>query len=158
MPSYKGPQGKPLPGWSCRLVTTRRFFTDQSARIYFRIQDLRQSRIFSSPRPAAAAAMRIWPAGSILVLETFSGETALVENATPAAIDCIRKFKPEIAVFAMNALFAGVWSYQRFCPDGKVGTMPAGAVACHRCHTAAFSLTGDLVFSLFPKDAQETGF
>jgi hypothetical protein len=93
--------------------------------------------------------MRIWPVGSILVLETFSGKAASVDRVTPTAIDCIRKFKAEFADFPANTLFPGVWCYQRFSADGKVGTMPAEAVSCHGCHSTAFSLTGDRVFTIF---------
>ena len=157
LPSYRTPQGDPLPGWGRRVVTTRRFFTDQSARIYFRIRDLRQNRIFSSTIPAAAEAMRIWPVGSILVLETFSGKTDLLENATPTAIDCIRKFRPDLAKFPVNSLFAGEWCYQRFSVEGEVSAMPAGASACHNCHNTAFNLTGDFVFTVYPKDAHNNG-
>lgn len=152
MPSYRTLQGDPLPGWGRLVVTTRRFFTDQSARIYFRIRDLRQSRLFSSTSPAAAEAMRIWPEGSILVLETFSGKTALADNAKPIAIDCIRKFRPDLANFPANTLFAGDWCYRRFSVEGKVSPMPAGATGCHQCHSTAFNLTGDLVFTLFSQN------
>ena len=41
-PSYRTPQGTPLPGWRFRVIATRRFFTDQSARIYYRIEDVQQ--------------------------------------------------------------------------------------------------------------------
>lgn|GEM_PF-5611429 len=90
--------------------------------------------------------------GSILVLETFSGKTALVENAKPTAIDCIRKFKPDRASFPVSTLFAGDWSYQRFSVEGNVRPMPDGASACHQCHSTAFSVTGDLVFTVFSDD------
>ena len=93
--------------------------------------------------------------GSILVLETFSGKTALVENAKPTAIDCIRKFKPDRASFPASTLFAGEWSYQRFSADGKARPMQAGASACHQCHGTALRLTGDLVFTLFSEDREE---
>jgi hypothetical protein len=96
--------------------------------------------------------MRIWPAGSILVLETFSGKTALLENAKPTAIDCIRKFKPDLASFPVSTLFAGEWSYQSFSVEGKVLPAPEGASACHQCHSTAFSVTGDLVFTLFSQN------
>jgi hypothetical protein len=99
--------------------------------------------------------MRIWPVGSILVLETFSGKTALVENAKPTAIDCIRKFKPDRASFPASTLFAGDWSYQRFSVEGNVRPMPDGASACHQCHSTAFSVTGDLVFTVITKDWDE---
>ena len=151
LPSYRTTQGNPLPGWDYRLVTTRRFFTDQSARVYFRIVDLHQSRVFSSPRPAATEAMRIWPVGSILVLETFLGKAASAENATPTAIDCLRKFKPDQTNFPVDTLFAGEWCYQRFSAEGKVRPMPAGASACHQCHGTALRLTGDSVFTVISK-------
>ncbi len=151
MPSYRTPQGKPLPGWRSRVVTTRRFFTDQSARIYYRLDDLFQSRVFSSTSPAATEAMRIWPVGAILVLETFPARESLVPDPTPTAVDCIRKFKPDDFDFPINTLFAGEWSYQRFNVNGKPSPMPAGAGACHQCHRAAFRVTGDLVFTVFLK-------
>ena len=157
LPSYRTPQGDPLPGWGRRVVTTRRFFTDQSARIYFRIRDLRHSRIFSSTSPAAVGPMRIWPVGSILILETFTGKTDFVKNAKPTAIDCIRKFRPDPTNFPLNSLLAGEWCYQRFSVEGTVSPMPAGASACHNCHNTAFNLTGDLVFNVFPMDAHKNG-
>jgi hypothetical protein len=74
--------------------------------------------------------MRIWPAGSILVLET----------------------KPDLASFPVSTLFAGEWSYQSFSVEGKVLPAPEGASACHQCHSTAFSVTGDLVFTLFSQN------
>ncbi len=155
MPSYRTPQGDPLPGWRYRVVTTRRFFTDQSARIYFRIKDLHRSRIFPSTSPAATEAMRIWPVGATLVLETFSGRGAFMSDATPVFVDCIRKFQPDASHFPMDTLFAGDWCYQRFSADGKARPMPAGASACHQCHGTALRLTGDLVFTVFSDDREE---
>jgi hypothetical protein len=155
VPAYRTPQGTPLPGWDFRIIDTRRFFTDQSARIYYRIEDLQQSHLFPSTNQGAAALMRIWPVETTLVLETFSGRGALMSNATPVFVDCIRKFQPDASHFPVNTIFAGNWSYQRFSADGKPHPMPAGASACHQCHGTALGLTGDLVFTLFSEDREE---
>lgn len=151
-PSYRTPQGTPLPGWRFRVIATRRFFTDQSARIYYRIEDVRQSHLFPSPNQGGAAMMRIWPVGATLVLETFSGRGAFMSDATPVFVDCIRKFQPDTSHFPVDTLFAGDWCYRRFSADGKARPMPAGASACHQCHGTALRLTGDLVFTVIPKN------
>ena len=83
------------------------------------------------------------------MLETFSGREALMSNATPLFVDCIRKFQPDAGHFPVDTLFAGDWCYQRFSVDGKPLSMPDGASACHQCHGAALRLTGDLVFTEF---------
>jgi hypothetical protein len=99
--------------------------------------------------------MRVWPVGSLLILETFSGGGALMPAATPLFVDCIRKFRPDAGHFPTDTLFAGDWSYQRFSAKGKLRSMPAGAASCHQCHGTALSLTGDLVFTVFPKEAHK---
>ena len=154
-PSYRTPQGTPLPGWRCRVIATRRFFTDQSARIYYRIEDVRQSHLFPATNQGGPAKMRIWPVGATLVLETFSGTGAFMPNTTPVFVDCIRKFQPDVSHFPVDTLFAGDWCYQRFSVDGKTRPMPAGASACHQCHGTALRLTGDLVFTLVSDDREE---
>lgn len=155
VPSYRTPQGTPLPGWHIRVIATRRFFTDQSARIYYRIEDLRRGHLFPGTNPGVLAKMRIWPVGTTLVLETFSGGEAFKSGATPIFVDCIRKFQPDASHIPVNTLFAGDWCYQRFGADGKPRPMPDGAFACHQCHGAAFRLTGDLVFTEFSEDREE---
>ncbi len=151
-PSYRTPQGTPLPGWRFRVIATRRFFTDQSARIYYRIEDVQQSHLFSSTNQGGAAMIRIWPVGATLVLETFSGRGAFMSDATPVFVDCIHKFQPDASHFAVDTLFTGDWCYQRFSADGKARPMPAGASACHQCHGTALRLTGDLVFTVITKN------
>jgi hypothetical protein len=155
VPSYRTPQGTPLPGWDFRIIATRRFFTNQSARIYYSIEDLQQSHLFPSTNQGAAALMRIWPVETTLVLETFSGRGAFMSNATPVFIDCIRKFQPDASHFPVDTLFGGDWCYQRFSGEGKPRPMPAGASACHQCHSTALHLTGDLVFTVFSEDREE---
>ena len=154
-PSYRTPQGTPLPGWRFRIIATRRFFTNQSARIYYRIEDVRQSHLFPATNQGGPAKMRIWPVGATLVLETFSGRGAFISDATPVFVDCIRKFQPDASHFPADTLFAGDWCYQRFSADGKTRPMPAGASACHQCHGTALRLTGDLVFTVFSEDSEE---
>jgi hypothetical protein len=150
LPSYRTVQGNPLPGWRCQVIGTRRFFTNQSAKIYYRIEDLHQTTIFGST--TALDTMRIWPVGAILVLETYSGKAANTTKQSPLFIDCIRKFEADVRHFPEDTLFAGEWSYQRFDVKGKVLQMVGGASACHQCHATAFRLTGDLVFTLFSQD------
>ncbi len=75
-----------------------------------------------------------------------------MSEATPLFVDCLRKFEPNASHFPVDSLFAGDWSYQRFSAQGKVLPMPAGVSACHQCHSAAFHLTGDLVFTVFSDD------
>jgi hypothetical protein len=99
--------------------------------------------------------MRIWPLGATLVLETFSGRGAFTADATPVFVDCISKFKPDASHFPLDTLFAGDWSYQRFSTEGKPRSMPAGASACHQCHSTALPLTGDLVFTVFAENRGE---
>jgi hypothetical protein len=151
-PSYRTPQGTPLPGWRFRVLATRRFFTNQSARIYYRTEDLRHGHLFPSTNQGGPAKMRIWPAGATLVLETFSGRGAFMSDAIPVFVDCIRKFRPDAGHFPVETLFAGDWCYQRFSADGKPRPMPDGASACHQCHGTALRLTGDLVFTPFSDD------
>jgi hypothetical protein len=155
VPAYRTPQGTPLPGWGFRVIATRRFFTNQSARIYYRIEDVRQSHLFPSTNQGGPAKMRIWPVGATLVLETFSGREAFMSNATPVFVDCIRKFRPDASHFPVDTLFAGDWCYQRFSPTGKMRPMPNGASACHQCHGTALRLTGDLVFTVLSEDGEE---
>ena len=154
-PSYRTPLGTPLPGWRFRVIATRRFFTNQSARIYYRREDVRQSHLFPATNQGGPAIMRIWPVGATLVLETFSGRGAFISDATPVFVDCIRKFQPDASHFPADTLFAGDWCYQRFSGEGKPRPMPDGASACHQCHGTALRLTGDLVFTLFSDDSEE---
>ena len=149
LPVYRTPEGVPLPGWRYHVIVTRRFFTDQSSRIYYRIEDLQQSRRFKSLTPASGLYMRIWPLGAMIVQETYSGRGAYSPGETPLAIDCMRKFASTAANFPVNTLFAGEWSYQQFSADGRAVSMPGGATACHQCHITAIHLTGDVVFTLF---------
>ena len=157
LPDYRTPGGAPLPGWRCQVVATRRFFTDQSARIYYRTEDLRRTRRFKSVTPSGGTSMMIWPVGTILVLETYSEGDAYRSDAAPVAVDCIQKFAPEPARFPVHVYFAGDWCYQRFSVTGERRKMIGGASACHQCHRTAFHLTGDLVFTLFSDDAGGNG-
>ena len=157
LPFYRTPTGAPSLGWRRIEIPTRRFFTDQSARIYYRPEDLRKSKVFASMRPAGAKKMRIWPPGAILVLETYPGEKAHGLNETPLGVDCIRKFAPHPNRFPENTFFAGEWCYQRFSLEGKTLPLPEGPSACHQCHSTALHLTGDLVFTVFSKEEQDNG-
>ena len=98
----------------------------------------------------------IWPAETILILETYSNADAYKSDATPLVVDCIRKFTPESDYFPVHMFFAGDWCYQRFNATGEAKKMVGGASACHQCHSTAFHLTGDLVFTPFSEDTGGT--
>jgi hypothetical protein len=136
------------------IVPWRYYYLDQSARIYYRIEDMQQSHLFPATNQGGTAMMRIWPVGATLVLETFSGKGAFMPEATPLFVDCIRKFRPDASHFPVDTLFAGDWCYQRLSGEGKARPMPSGASACHQCHGTALRLTGDLVFTVFSEDRE----
>ncbi|UCG11244.1 MAG: hypothetical protein JSU72_11875 [Deltaproteobacteria bacterium] len=151
-PPYRAPDGAPLAGWRLRIVPTRRFFTNRSARVYYRLEELNQSHFSLSTGGTGAKMIRIWPVGAILVLETFAGNGALSSDARPVSVDCMRKFEPGAQSFPRLLLFAGEWCYQRFDFKGRLIPPPEGVAACHRCHSTAFHLTGDLVFTVISED------
>ena len=93
--------------------------------------------------------MRIWPPGTILILEGYKGDAASIDNRNLLEIAIMvkadRPTLPEQRVY-----YPVNWSYARFDPDGKSSLSTQKLNECHQCHSIAFRLTGDLVFSNLP--------
>ncbi|MGD2185495.1 MAG: cytochrome P460 family protein [Desulfobacterales bacterium] len=147
LPQYRNSTGLPLEGWSREFVKTRRFSSDQSAWVYFRMSDLRRTKVIQAS--GMTRTLRIWPTGATLILEAYKGDAVRIDNQSLLEIEVMAKIaKPE---FSAQPFFYPVnWSYARFTPDGKSSLSTEKLNECHQCHSIAFRLTGDLVFSRFP--------
>ena len=147
LPEYRGQNGTPLIGWSREFVKTRRFSSDQSAWVYYRTADLKRATVI--PTSGVPDTMRIWPPGTILILEGYKGDAASIDNRNLLEIAIMvkadRPTLPEQRVY-----YPVNWSYARFDPDGKSSLSTQKLNECHQCHSIAFRLTGDLVFSNLP--------
>ncbi len=147
LPRYRSSAGVPLDGWSREFVKTRRFSSNQSAWVYYRLSDLKRTEaIQTSGEPEK---MRIWPPGSTLVLEAYKGDASRIDNQNLLEIEVMTKTDSPGSP-AQSLFYAVNWSYARFTPDGKSSLSAEKLSACHQCHSIAFRLTGDLVFSQFP--------
>ena len=147
LPQYRGADGAPLDGWSREYVKTRRFSSDQSAWVYFRTADLKRASVI--PSSGALKMMRIWPPGTTLVLEGYKGDAA--NNNTRNLLEIAVMKKAERPTLSEQRPYYPVnWSYARFGADGKSSLSTEKLNECHQCHSIAFRLTGDLVFTNFP--------
>jgi hypothetical protein len=147
LPVYRNPSGMPARGWLVKYVETRRFASDRSAWIYFRNSDLRRS--VSLQMEGKQGAFRFWPVGTTMIIEIYKGTALLKENDQLIEIAAMSKVKAERRS-CYKAFFSANWTYARFNPDGKTATTAAKVRECHQCHSIAFHLTGDLVFTRFP--------
>jgi hypothetical protein len=147
LPAYRDASGNPLSGWSARFVETRRFASDQSAWIFFRNSDFQQSVTRRSE--AGRLVFRFWPVGTIFIIETYKGNALMKENAKLIEIAAMSKINAN-----ENSVSKGFypinWTYAEFMPDGNPSITSAKVHECHQCHSIAFHLTGDLVFTVFP--------
>jgi hypothetical protein len=147
LPPYRSATGTPLKGWTREFIKTRRFSSDQSAWIYYRSSDLKRTQfIQNTGRPDS---LRIWPVGTTLVLEGYKGDAYQVEGAKLIEILVMTKMAPKPAA-ATHKFFPVDWSYARYTPDGNWSLTTQKLIECHQCHSIAFQLTGDLVFTQFP--------
>jgi len=146
LPKYRKALGKPAQGWACETVETRRFSSDQSALIYYRVSDLAQSHAMKISN--LTKTLRIWPAGTIIILESYKGNINLPNSAKLVAIDAMKKMNAPKG--SSSAFFPVNWSYAGFSPEGKPSSTSQKIKECHQCHSIAFHITGDLVFTLFP--------
>ena len=147
LPTYCNPSGRPADGWSAKFVETRRFASDRSAWIFFRDSDLLRSesrRIEGKPD-----AFRFWPVGTTMIIEIYKGNALQKENAKLIEIAVMSKVKAERRS-SFKAFFPANWVYARFNSDGNPTTTGATVRDCHQCHSIAFHLTGDLIFTQFP--------
>jgi hypothetical protein len=147
LPRYRDAAGQPIKGWARKYVGTRRFFSDQSALIYYRVSNLAQSKTIQASK--AAKALHIWPVGTIIILESYKGDVNSTKSAKFLEIDAIEK-KNDPDSSAAPSFFPVNWSYARFTPEGKPSMTSQKVKECHQCHSIAFHVTGDLVFSPFP--------
>jgi hypothetical protein len=146
LPNYLDPLGTLASGWARRIIRTRSFSSRQSARLYFRTADLAQSLLFQVPGPLSE--VRIWPEGTLIILEVYDGDDSLVEGAGAVEIGVMAKAVshragPSTSFYPMD------WSYALFGRDGKPRLVPTRVQECHQCHSIAFYLTGDLIFTRF---------
>ena len=147
LPPYRSDSGIPLAGWKKEFIKTRRFASDQSAWIYYRLSDLKRTRLIKNT--GNADSLRIWPVGTTLILEGYKGDAAQVDNARLIEIELMAKMAPT-PTSATQAFFPVDWSYARYTPDGHWSLTSQKLIECHQCHSIAFQLTGDLVFTPFP--------
>ena len=146
LPLYRSAAGTPLKGWSRRFIKTRRFSSDQSAWIFYRQSDLKQTKVVQ--HTGRYAPLRIWPPGAILVLEGYKGDAFGPGDAKLVEIELMTKGAAASST-ASNPFYAVDWHYARFTPDGTWSLSPQKLKECHQCHSIAFQLTGDLVFTPF---------
>ena len=146
LPAYRSAAGTPLKGWSRKFIKTRRFSSDQSAWIFYRQSDLRQTKVVENT--GMPASLRIWPVGATLILEGYKGDALRSGNAKLVEIELMTKRAPASGSVS-DPFFAVDWNYARFTPDGAWSLSPQKLIECHQCHSIAFQLTGDLVFTQF---------
>jgi len=147
LPKYRTATGKAARGWARKYVETRRFASDQSALIYYRVSDLAQSSVVKDSK--ASQALHIWPVGTIIILESYKGNVNSPKSAKLIEIEAIIKMNGHKGSSAY-AYFPVKWSYARFTQKGKPSITSQKVNECHQCHSIAFHLTGDLVFTPFP--------
>ena len=147
LPDYCDESGNPAVGWSGKYIDTRRFASDQSAWIYYRRFDLK--RLAVRETADIGSALRLWPIGATLVIEIFKGHASSRNNTNPIEIAVMSKIET-VQISAGNRYYAASWTYARFDPAGSPIITPAKVRECHQCHSIAFYLTGDLVFTLLP--------
>ncbi|MEW6571318.1 MAG: cytochrome P460 family protein [Nitrospirota bacterium] len=145
LPDYRDSSGKPAKGWAMEIIKTRRFSSDQSARIFFRISDLSHTTVFR--QAGSPSDMRIWPAGTVIVLEAFKSEYSVKDNAKPVEIVVMSKINDQ--PFPSPAYYPANWSYAVFTSEGKPSFSSNRVHECHQCHSIAFYLTGDSIYTQF---------
>ena len=146
LPAYRDILGNPQEGWSGKFVDTRRFVSNQSAWVYFRNSDLKRS--VATGKDADKGAFRFWPVGTTLVVESYKGNALQRRKEKLIEIAVISKIKGD-RVLSAKAFYPVNWTYARFNPDGNPSITSAKVRDCHQCHSIAFHLTGDLVFTEF---------
>ncbi len=146
LPPYRSVSGTPLAGWKREFIKTRRFASDQSAWIYYRPTDLDRARLIKNT--GLPESLRIWPVGTTLILEGYKGDASQIHNAKLIEIELMTKMAP-IPTSDSQTFFPVDWSYARYTPDGQWSLTQQKLIECHQCHSIAFQLTGDLVFTPF---------
>jgi hypothetical protein len=146
LPRYRNASGTALEGWSRQFIKTRRFSSDQSAWVYYRQSDLMRTTVIKTA--GLPDAMRIWPVGATLILEGYKGDASHPAAADLLEIEAMTKLDSRGSAAAKN-FFPVDWSYARYTPDGTWSLSGEKLNECHQCHSIAFRLTGDLIFTPF---------
>ena len=147
LPVYRDISGNPEKGWSGKYVDTRRFASNQSAWIFFRNSDLQRS--VSQKKEDGQGAFRFWPVGTTIIIEIYKGNAFQKEKDKLIEIAAMSKVKAEKSLL-FQAFYPVSWAYARFNPDRNPSITSAKVRECHQCHSIAFRLTGDLIFTQFP--------
>ena len=147
LPNYCDEAGNPAAGWSHKYIDTRRFASDQSAWIYYRPSDLKGMVV--RKLGGLGSTLQIWPSGATLVIEIFKGHASNRRAASPIEIAVMSKSETE-QDSAGKIFYPAGWSYARFKSSGAAFITPAKVRECHQCHSIAFHLTGDLIFTQLP--------
>lgn len=143
-PVYRNSAGQPAPGWRRRYIDIRRFASNHSAWMYYRVSDLTASETARSVQ--GRQPLRIWPAGTTIVLESYRGNTHAAVRSGLLEILVMHKMSST----ARKSFYPAAWSYARYNVRGEAALTSESVRECHQCHSIAFRLTGDLVFSQFP--------
>lgn len=110
LPAYRDTSGNPASGWLAKFVDIRRFASDQSAWIFSRNSDLRQS--ISKLKEGNRGAFRFWPVGTIIIIEIYKGNAFQKENDKLIEIAAMLKIKAEGNSF-FKAFYPVNWSWAR---------------------------------------------
>ena len=94
LPRYRSASGTPLEGWSREFIKTRRFSSDQSAWVCYRRSDLMRTKVIKTS--GLPDTMRIWPVGTILILEGYKGDAAHPADADLLEIEVMTKVKSRV--------------------------------------------------------------
>ena len=146
LPTYREPSGNLAKGWSSKYIDTRRFASNRSAWIYYRPSDLNRS--VSVVDKTNRQKLLLWPVGTTLVIESYMGN-AHQRNRDKLIEIAIMSKKRTDRNLSNPAFYPASWNYASLTPDGVASTTPAKVRECHQCHSIAFYLTGDLVFTQF---------
>ena len=146
LPQYRSASGTPLEGWSREFIKTRRFSSDQSAWVYYRQSDLMRTKVIKNS--GLPGTMRLWPLGTTLILEGYKGDASHPAAADLLEIEAMTKLDSAVSA-AAKKFFPVDWSYARYTPDGTWSLSGQKLNECHQCHSIAFRLTGDLIFTPF---------
>lgn len=147
LPEYRNALGNPINGWAVKYIDTRRFSSNQSALIYYQVSDLARSKVINIT--SESKVFRIWPPDTIIVLETYEGDVHSQKGSNLLSIDAIKKMDT-LKDSSKSSFFPVNWSYARFSREGKLSITAHEIKECHQCHSIAFRITGDLVFTPFP--------
>jgi len=146
-PAYRDAAGKPAKGWVAKYIDTRRFSSAQSAWIYYLISDLTESETMRSSW--SLLPLRIWPVGTTIVLESYQGDAASRSSTRLMEVVVMHKINNNESASA-KSFYSANWSYSRFTPEADLSITREKIIECHQCHSIAFRLTGDLIFTHFP--------